>query len=184
MPCSPEAHPVPTAASPAAVVEGNPTLSVPERISASTGASAAWLSNNSAPRPSTNNTQAPITGPGNAIGALKSATPIAARTEGATSARCGMSLCGRGSFTETPRWGGPSAGKRLWRKSPPQVGVSGVVPVPGDASLEASAERNQPREDSDPICTALQRLGRGLPHRGSVMSVEEGLADLAASGWS
>ena len=34
-----------------------------------------------------------------------------------------------------------------------------MVPVPGDASLEASAERNQPREDSDPICTALQRLG-------------------------
>jgi len=41
MPCSPDRQPVPTAASPATVVEGNPTCSLKPRSAASTGASSA-----------------------------------------------------------------------------------------------------------------------------------------------
>ena len=48
MPCSPERQPVPTAASPATVVDGNPACSVRPRSAAITGASSAWASRSSA----------------------------------------------------------------------------------------------------------------------------------------
>ena len=47
-PCSPDRQPVPTAASPATVVDGNPACSVRPRSAAITGASSAWASRSSA----------------------------------------------------------------------------------------------------------------------------------------
>ena len=76
-------------ASPATVVDGNPTCNVRPRRPAITGASAACASSSSAPSPSMSSTHAPATSPGSGIRLSNPATPIAESTDGTTSARCG-----------------------------------------------------------------------------------------------
>jgi len=87
MPCSPERHPAPREVIPCAVVDGNPTVTVCPRSSANVGASSANASRSSAPMPSISITQAPWTSRGNAIRVTNPVTPIAASTDGTTSAR-------------------------------------------------------------------------------------------------